>query len=80
MEREVSENLSYLEGEILGRGPVSFVFAGFFGEEKIGVAVKRLRVEGVRSEAQMKREEAVLDLVHPNVARLYGIEEDDCFK
>ena len=80
MERVVSEDLTYFDGEILGRGPVSFVFAGIFGEGKIEVAVKRLRIEGSKSDVQKQRQDAILDLVHPNVARLYAVQTDDCFK
>lgn len=80
MEKIVSHDLRYSDGEILGRGPNSFVFKGWFGEEAIPVAVKRLRLDASKAAILKEREEAVLDLVHPNVVRLFGVHQDACFR
>lgn len=79
MEKAVSEKLSYGESAILGKGMAGFVFRGFFND--IPVAVKRVQLASMQKEEVQKREEdAMRALDHPNVVKLYHVEEDVVFK
>ncbi|KAK4004994.1 Uncharacterized protein APZ42_016109 [Daphnia magna] len=76
----VSDRLSYDDNAILGKGTAGFVFRGSFGDD-IPVAVKRVKLASMQKEAVQKREEEMFaSLDHPNVIKLYHIEEDLTFK
>lgn len=82
MEKAVSNRLSYNDNAILGKGVAGFVFSGSFDDDKIPVAVKRVRLDSLHSkEAVQKREEdALKGLDHPNVIKLFHSEQDLVFK
>ncbi len=81
IEKVVSEKLCYSENEILGKGSAGFVFRGSFDHDKIPVAVKRVQLASMQKEAIQKREEEALKgLDHPNVVKLYHVENDKDFK
>lgn len=64
--------------KILGRGGFGIVFDGFWGPNRIPVAVKRL--EMLTLESNKKEEEALLKLKHPNVIQIYHAENDKDFR
>jgi len=63
---------------ILGRGGYGIVFDGFWGPNRIPVAVKRLQL--VTLEKSEKEEEALINLKHPNVIKIYHAESNQDFR
>jgi serine/threonine protein kinase len=63
--------------KILGRGGFGIVFDGFWGPNRIPVAVKRLQLLHLDSK---KEEEALRNLKHPNVIQIYHAEDDKDFR
>ncbi len=64
--------------KILGRGGFGIVFDGFWGPNRITVAVKRLQL--VHLDSSEKEEEALIKLKHPNVNQIYHAENDKNFR
>jgi serine/threonine protein kinase len=63
---------------VLGRGGFAFVYDGFWGPNRIPVAVKRILLENV--ESNEREEEALRNLKHPNVINLHHVESDSNFR
>ncbi len=78
----VSDSLSYDDNEILGKGTAGFVFRGSFGQDKNPVAVKRVQLASLRKdeEFQKREEDALASLDHPNVVKLFHVEDDFTFR
>ena len=63
--------------QILGRGLYGTVFRGIYEERP--VAVKRIQVIDLE-DANLREEETLRKIRHPNVIRLFHVEEDNVFK
>lgn len=81
MEKIVSDRLTYHDNQILGKGLNGFVFRGSFDQDRTPVAVKRVRLTSVFSEAiQTKEENALKNLDHANLVKFYHAEQDETFR
>lgn len=81
MEKVVSEKLVYNDNDIIGKGIAGFVFRGSFGDDKIPVAVKRVKLACVNKEAVQKRgEDTLKGLDHENVVKLFHVEQDEVYR
>ncbi|XP_046438267.1 calcium-dependent protein kinase 2-like [Daphnia pulex] len=63
---------------ILGQGGYGIVYKGFWGPNRIPVAVKRLQL--VHLDSSEKEEEALQNLKHPNIIKIYHAENDTDFR
>ena len=66
----------YYKDKVLGQGGFAHVFEGRWNERK--VAVKRVLLEDVGSTKQ--EEEALQRLNHPNVIKLFHVENNEYFR
>ena len=81
MEKTVSERLTYHDNQILGKGLNGFVFRGSFDQETIPIAVKRVRLNSIYSEAVQKRvEESLKNVDHVNTLKFFHAEQDETFR
>ena len=62
--------------KVLGTGGYGTVFDGFW--DSIPVAIKRLEL--VRVDSTEKEEEALRNMKHPNVIKMYHAESDSNFR
>ena len=67
--------IDYYRNELLGEGGFAKVFDGRWNEKK--VAVKRVQLLDVGS---TQEEEALQRLNHPNVIKLFHVENNDDFR
>jgi serine/threonine-protein kinase/endoribonuclease IRE1 len=77
-----TQNLKKVEidrDQILGQGGYGIVYKGFWGPNRIPVAVKRLQLM-VHLDTSEKEDEALLKLNHQNVIKLYHAENDTDFR
>ncbi len=63
---------------ILGQGGYGIVYKGFWGPNRIPVAVKRLQL--LTLDNTEKEEEALIKLKHPNIIQIYHAENDTDFR
>jgi serine/threonine protein kinase len=61
--------------KLIGKGIYGIVFEGTWKNRK--VAVKRIQIENVENK---QGEEALQNLCHPNVVKLYHVESDSDFR
>lgn len=75
-------SVEYYRGERIGRGRYGIVFYGKYGKEESGeqkdVAVKRVMKEENPYNTKLMETE-ILQMEHPNVIKLWCIEEDEDF-
>jgi serine/threonine protein kinase len=73
LHESVSHSLKYNRKAILGRGRYGTVFRGEWNYKR--VAVKRIQIEDVQN--NKGGEEALLELDHPNVVKLYHVDDSN---
>jgi serine/threonine protein kinase len=76
LHESVSLSLKYYKKAILGEGAYGIVYEGTWMNRK--VAVKRIPKEKVQN--NKGGEEALQTLNHPNVVKLYDVENDNNFR
>ncbi len=69
--------LKYYRGKLLGRGGFGTVFEGEWKQQK--VAVKKLQLTDLNCD-HTREEEAMAKFDHPNVLKLFAVQQDDEFK
>lgn len=79
---EIIGKLVYCQEDILAKGGFGFVFKGKFirskGDDEVDVAIKRLQTADL-SKTFRERELKQKELNHPNVVKLYHVEENGDF-
>lgn len=63
--------------QIMGKGPLSFVYKGTFNNES--VAVKRISLNHIGNSSK-KFEEFLMNHDIPNVVKMFHVEDDSCFR
>ena len=79
---QINLEICYDRKKCIGEGGFAQVFEGNWGKSWLKVAVKRIQLPSKEKEKEKsKREEnALRALEHPNIVKLYHVEEDENFK
>ena len=79
MANEPNKRLDYNRKDVLGAGAYGVVFKGTLqvDGEIIDVAIKRFETARTDTMISWDREMTLNELNHPNVVKVYGVEEED---